>query len=115
VNRNGRVEFRAVNRVLDLGTGREEMVEQVESEERQQFEKGEVSPGRESPFESFTERRRVAYKDYYQQREFQKKLREEEIRQGYKELKEREKERVIVRRIIRATPVPAPWAEFADF
>lgn len=50
----------------------EELVEQIDNDERGHIDSMSnlELPPRQSPFESFTERRRVAYRDYYQYREF---------------------------------------------
>ena len=56
----------------------------------------------------------MANKDYFQNRDLQKKLREDEMRLNQKEML-KDKDRIVVRRIIRASPAPAPWADFADY
>jgi hypothetical protein len=115
LNKNGRVEFKTCNRVLSLETMSEELVEQVQTEDKgaSEIQSRDLSP-RESPFESFTERRRVLYKDFYQHRDFEKKMRDDEIRYNHRDYKEKEKERVIVRRIIKTNLAPAPWVDFVD-
>ena len=101
-----------------MQTEQEFIIEQTQNEERNKFDMGgrqnQLAP-KESPFASFTEKRKIPYKDYFQL-EMEKKTRQDELRFAYRELREREreKERVIVRRVIRTAVMPAPWAEFVD-
>ena len=57
INKQGKVEFKAVNRVSNMDNQTEEIVEQSQNEDRGKFDitlgQAELAP-KESPFSSFT-------------------------------------------------------------